>query len=120
MSTSSKSKTPASTNNVEAYNKETLGDEIHRLTITNAQLMADKTETEKVKVNLEIDRVQLFGEKNSLIAKKEKFRTEIAVLNVAGPLNIPIRRHQNPLLKLIRNKLKTKRLTHLYNIKKNL
>ncbi len=43
-------------------------------------------ETEKVKVNLETDRVQLFGEKNSLVVKKEELRTEIVVLNVINVL----------------------------------
>ena len=55
--------------------------------------MVDKTETEKAKVNLEANKVQLFGEKNSLIVKKEKFRAEIAVLNVAGLFNVLVCKH---------------------------
>jgi len=34
--------------------------------------MTDKMKTEKAKVNLEANRVQLFDEKNSLIVKKEE------------------------------------------------
>ncbi len=34
----------------------------------------------KVRVNLKIDRVCLFSEKNSLVAKREEFRAEIAIL----------------------------------------
>ena len=56
ISTSGKSKAFVFTNGVEAYNKEVLSDEIRRLTIANVQLMTDKMETEKVKVNLEADR----------------------------------------------------------------
>ena len=48
-------------------------------------------ETEKVKVNLKTDRTQLFGEKNSLIVKREKLRAEIAMLNVTGLFNVLIR-----------------------------
>ncbi len=56
ISTSNKGKTPASTNGVEAYNKEALNDEIRRLTTANVQLIIDKMETEKVRVNLEADK----------------------------------------------------------------
>ncbi len=73
ISTLSKGKTPVFTNGVETYNKETLNDEIRRLTATNVQLVVDKMETEKVKVNLKADKIQLFNEKNSLIIKKEEF-----------------------------------------------
>ena len=57
MSTSNKGKTPASTNDVEAYSKEALDDEIRRLTTTNVQLVTDKIKTEKAKVNLEINKI---------------------------------------------------------------
>ena len=90
ISTSSKGKAPVSTNGVEAYNKEAFGDEIRRLTAANAQLVTDKMETEKTRVNLEADRARLFDEKNSLIAKREKLRTEIVTLNV---VNVPVRRY---------------------------
>ncbi len=93
ISTSSKSKAPASINNIEAYSKKALGDKIRRLITTNVQLMVDKTETEKAKVNLEVDRIRLFGKKNSLIAKKKELRAEIVALNVVGPPNISIHRH---------------------------
>ena len=93
ISTSGKGKTPASTNDVKAYSKEILDDEIHRLTIANAQLITDKIEIEKAKVNLEIDKIQLFGGKNSLVVKKKEFRTEIIALNAARSSNVPIRRH---------------------------
>ncbi len=46
--------------------------------------------TEKTKVNLEADRMQLFDKKNSLVVKKEELWTEIAVLNV---VNVPIYSH---------------------------
>ena len=90
MSTSGKGKTSVSTNGIEAYSKETLNDEICRLTATNVQLIIDKMETEKVKINLEIDRTRLFNEKNSLVVKREKLRTEITILNA---VNIPVRGH---------------------------
>jgi len=93
ISTSGKGKTPASTNDVKAYSKEILDDEIHRLTIANAQLVVDKIKTEKVKVNLKADRVRLLGKKNSLVVKKKEFRTEIIALNAARSSNVPIRRH---------------------------
>ncbi len=35
ISTLNKGKAPASTNNIEAYNKEALDDEIHKLIVTN-------------------------------------------------------------------------------------
>ena len=50
-------------------------------------------ETEKTKVNLETDRARLLDEKNSLVVKREEFRTEIAALNAAGPSNVLIRGH---------------------------
>src|SRR6266699_1776827 len=117
MSTSNKGKTPASTNDVEAYSKEALDDEIRRLTTTNAQLMTDKIEIEKTKVNLEINRTRLLNKKNSLVVKKKELRAEIAILNVA---NVPIHNHQNPLLKLIQDKFKAKRPPFFDSLKKNL
>ncbi len=71
MFTLGKGKASVFTNGVETYNKETLGDEIRKLTTTNIQLMTDKIKTEKVRVNLEADKIQLFDEKNSLVAKKK-------------------------------------------------
>ncbi len=61
--------------------------------------MTNKIETEKTKVNLEVNRIQLFNKKNFLIGKRKELRTEIITLNIAGPPNILIRRHQDPLLK---------------------
>ncbi len=90
ISTLGKGKTPVSINSVETYSKEILGDEICRLIIVNAQLIINKIETEKVKVNLETDKMRLFGEKNSLIVKREKLRTEIVILNI---INVLIRSH---------------------------
>ncbi len=101
ISTLNKDKAPASTNNVEIYNKETLSNKIRKLTVTNTQLMIDKIKIEKVKINLEADKVQLFGEKNSLIVKRKEFRTEIVALYVAGFSNVLIYRHQDPLLRPI-------------------
>ncbi len=57
ISTLDKGKTPVSTNDIEAYTKEQLAVEIQRLTTTNVQLVTNKMETEKTKVNLEVDRV---------------------------------------------------------------
>ena len=45
-------------------------------------------ETEKARVNLEANRTQLFGKKNSLVAKKEELRAEIVTLNATGPPNV--------------------------------
>ena len=119
ISTSNKGKTFISINDVETYNKKTLDNKIYRLTATNVQLIADKTETEKTKVNLKTDKIQLFGKKNSLVAKKKEFRIEIVVLNVTGLPNVPVCRHRDPFLKPIRNKLKTKRSPSFNSLKKN-
>ncbi len=120
MSILGKSKVLASTNGVKVYSKETLSDEIRRLIAANVQLMTDKIETEKARVNLEVNRVQLLGEKNSLVVKKEKLRTEIVTLNITGLFNILICSYQDPLLRLIRDKFKAKRLLSFDNLKKNL
>ncbi len=93
ISTSNKGKAPASTNGVEAYSKKVLGEEIRKLTAANTQLMTNKIKTEKVKVNLEVDKARLLDEKNSLVAKREELQAEIAVLNVAGLSNVPAYRH---------------------------
>ena len=82
-----------STNGVEVYNKEVLGDEIRRLIAANVQLVIDKMETEKVRVNLKADKVRLFDKKNSLVIKREEFRVEIATLNAAGLSNVLVRGH---------------------------
>ncbi len=79
--------------------------------------MTDKIKTEKTKVNLETNRMQLLGKKNSLVAKRKKLRAEIIILNIT---NIPIRGHQDPLLKPTRDKLKAKRPPPFDNLKKNL
>ncbi len=84
---------PVSTSSVEAYSKKALGDKIRKLIAANAQLITDKIETEKVKVNLEADKARLFGEKNSLVAKRKEFQAEIVALNVAGYSNVPVRGH---------------------------
>ncbi len=101
ISISNKGKAFISTNDIEAYNKEILNNEIRRLTIANVQLITNKIETEKIKVNLKTDKIQLFDKKNSLVVKKEKLRTKIATLNAIGPSNVPIRRYQDPFLKPI-------------------
>ncbi len=113
-----KGKTPASTNNVETYNKKILGDKIRKLITTNVQLMIDKIEIKKIRINLKTDKIRLLDKKNSLIVKKEKLRTEIVILNVARSSNVPIRNHQNPLLKPTQNKFKIKRPLLFDNIKK--
>ncbi len=85
-----KGKTPVSTNDIETYSKEALDDGICRLITINAQLVTDKMETEKARVNLEADKMRLFDEKNSLVVKRKEFRIEIVVLNVAGSSNVSI------------------------------
>ncbi len=101
ISISNKSKTFISTNDIEIYIKEQLVAEIQRFTITNVQLMTNKMETERIKVNLEADRARLLEKKNSLVVKREELRAEIVTLNVAGFFNVLVRRYQNPLLRLI-------------------
>ena len=81
--------------------------------------MINKMETEKTRVNLEVDRVRLFGEKNSLVVKREEFRVEIAVLYVVRPSNVPVRRYQNLFLRPIRDKFKVKRLLSFDGFKEN-
>ncbi len=119
ISTSGKGKTPVSTNDIEAYNKETLGDEIRRLITANAQLIINKMKTEKIKINLEVDKVQLFDKKNSLVVKRKKLRAKIVILNVAGSSNVSIRKHQNILLRSTQNKFKVKRPPLFDNLKEN-
>ncbi len=120
MSTLSKNKMPVLTNNVKAYTKEQLAAEIQRLTTTNTQLITDKIETERIKVNLEADKTQLLNKKNSLVAKREKLRTEIVTLNIARPSNVLVYGYQDPFLKSTRNKLKVKRSSLFNSLKKNL
>jgi len=120
VSTLGKDKTPISTNDVETFIKEQLAIEIQRLSTTNIQLVTDKIETKKVKVNLEPDRTRLLKEKNSLVVKREKLRIEIVVINATKSSNPPIRSHQNPFLRLTRDKLKAKRSPPFNNIKENL
>ncbi len=97
--TSNKDKAPASTSSIEAYNKKTLNDKICRLTTTNAQLITDKIKPEKNKINLEVNRIQLFDKKNSLVTKRKEFKTEIITLNAAGSFNVSVRKYQDPFLK---------------------
>ena len=63
--------------------------------------MTDKMKTEKTKVNLEADKVRLFGEKNSLVVKRKELRTEIVALYAVGSSNVLIYGHQNPFLRPI-------------------
>jgi len=81
-----KGKALVSTSGVEIYSKEVLGDEICRLIVANVQLVTDKMETEKARVNLEADRVRWFGKKNFLVVKREELRAEIVVLNAVNVL----------------------------------
>ena len=53
--------------------------------------MINKIKTKKAKVNLEVNKVRLFDEKNFLVVKREKFRAEITVLNATGSFNVLIR-----------------------------
>ena len=48
-------------------------------------------ETEKTKVNLEVDKAQLLEKKNSLVVKKKELRAEIAVMNAVRTSNVPVR-----------------------------
>ena len=77
-------------NGAEAFTKEQLAAKIQRFSATNAQLVTDKMKTEKIKVNLEANRVRLLNEKNSLVAKKKELRVEIVILNITGLFNISI------------------------------
>jgi len=79
--------------------------------------VTDKMKIEKAKVNLKTDRTRLFGKKNSLVVKKEELRAEIITLNAT---NVPIRRYQDPLLRLTRDKLKAKRPPLFNSLKKTL
>ncbi len=81
--------------------------------------MTDKIEIEKIKINLEVDKMRLFKKKNSLIVKKEKLRLEIVTINIVGSSNVSTRNQLDSFLKLIRNKFKVKRLISFDNIKKN-
>jgi len=81
--------------------------------------MTDKIKTEKAKINLKTNRIQLLNKKNSLVAKREELRAEIIILNTAGSFNVPIYRYQDPTLKLTQDKLKAKRLILFDDIKKN-
>jgi len=56
-------------------------------------------ETEKAKVNLEADKVQLFSEKNSLVAKRKELRAKIVALNAARPSNALIHGYQDLFLR---------------------
>ncbi len=93
-----KGKASASVSGVKVYIKEQLAAEIQRFSAANVQLINDKMETEKIKVNLEADRARLLGEKNSLVAKREELRIEIATLNAVGLSNALVRGYQDPLL----------------------
>ncbi len=73
MSILNKGKALIFTSGIKAYNKETLNDEIRKLITANVQLITNKIKIEKAKVNLKVDKMRLFNEKNSLVAKREKF-----------------------------------------------
>ena len=119
ISISNKGKISVSTNGVEVYSKEALSNEIRRLIIANIQLITNKMKIEKIKVNLKTDKIQLFDKKNFLVVKRKELRAKIITLNVAGPTNVLIHSHQNPLLRPTRNKLKAKRPPSFNNLKKN-
>ncbi len=108
ISTSGKNKAPASVNGAEAFIKEQLAVEIQRLSTANTQLISDKIETEKIKINLEADKVRLFGEKNFLIVKREELQAEIVALNAIGSSNISVRGYQDLLVNQSRDKLKVR------------
>ena len=80
-------------NGIEDYNKEVLDNKIRKLTIANIQLITNKMETKKVRINLKVDRTRLLDEKNSLVVKKEEFRTEIVILNIIRFSNVPVYSH---------------------------
>ena len=79
--------------------------------------MTDKIKTEKAKVNLKADKTRLFGEKNSLVVKREELRAEIVTLNAT---NVLVRGYQDPFLGPIQDKLKAKKLLLFDGLKKNL
>ena len=76
-------------------------------------------EIEKTKVNLEADKIRLFGEKNLLVVKRKELRAEIVVLNAVKPPNVLVRGYQDPFLRPIRDKFKAKRPTPFDGIKEN-
>ncbi len=98
-----KGKTPASTNDIETYNKETLGKEIRKLITTNTQLMNDKLNTKAVKTKLEADKAKLINEKNILVVKREELQAELTETAAAPTTNAQI------LTIIVYNKLKAKR-----------
>jgi len=53
--------------------------------------VTDKIKTERTKANLEVDRIRLLKEKNSLIVKKEKLQVKIVTINAVRFFNILIR-----------------------------
>ncbi len=55
--------------------------------------MTDKIETEKIKVNLEVNKTRLLEKKNSLVIKKKELRTEIAAINTGRSFNALIHGH---------------------------
>jgi len=103
ISTSSKAKTPALTNGVEAYSKEILREEIRRLTTTNAQLVNDKLAIKAVKIKLEVNKAKLINEKNILVTKRKELWAELTEAVVTSIINI-----QTPVI-IIHDKLKVKR-----------
>ncbi len=99
--TLNKSKTPISISGIEAYMKEQLATEIQRFITVNTQLMTDKMETERTKVNLEIDRVRLLGEKNFLVVKRKELRAEIVAINAVGSFNTLVYNQQDPFIRSV-------------------
>jgi len=85
ISTSSKAKISTSTNDIKAFNKKALKEEIRRLTITNIQLINNKLNAEITKIKLEANKTKLINEKNILITKREKLQaklTEAVVISI--------------------------------------
>jgi hypothetical protein len=111
MSTS-KGKRPVSTNDIEAYNKEQLAEEIRKLTTVNAQLMNDKLRTETTNAKLEADKNRLINEKNTFVAKRKKLQTKLIATRTI-PAVIPAIANSG------RDKLKAKRPLPFNRAKKN-
>jgi len=82
--------------------------------------MTDKIEAKKARVNLETDKTRLFNEKNSLVAKRKEFRTEIVILYTVRLFNALIYGHQDLFLKPTQDKFKAKRPPFFDSLKKNL
>jgi predicted GTPase len=90
-----------------------LAEEIRKFTTANIQLVNDKLGIKATNAKLEADKNKLINEKNILVVKREKLRTELAVIRAILAIALG-----NANTK--RNKFKAKRLLLFDSIKENL